>query len=269
MKMILTRYLLLAAACGLAGTVSCQAAPQDSDARTQLVACADEENPPFSSRAENGGIDVDVAQAIAQSLGRTLSLRWVLIPARGGLGKALRQTIQAGECDLFLGLPENVGADDELGGRPLVASPVYLTTGYLMVSAGKHVHNLQDAKNAHRVGAVTATPADLYLYKQNFHRVPYGNNPDLLRALHAGEVDAALVWAPAIARARGTPLAPGAGAILAEQPKDPELQTRFVIATPKQDEQLGRQVSDAIEKLAADGTLKAIAAKHGLPMAAH
>lgn len=251
---------LAACACG---------APQAADAGL-LSVCLDADNPPFSSRAEGGqGIDVDVAQAIAGRLGRTLSIQWIQVPARGGLGRALKQSIQAGACNLFLGLPVSGEAHEELGARGLAATRPYLATGYVLVTHGTKIRSLRDVRQARRIGAVTATPADLYLFREGLPRVPYPNNPELLRAVESHEVDAALVWAPALARGRdGAPGAANAALQVADRPDHPDLLTRFVIATRKDDAALGEAVDRAIGQLDGDGQLAAIAARHGLPGAA-
>lgn len=253
MKTPLLRIAIALAAWAASG------APRAADTGP-LTACLDADNPPFSSRAEGGqGIDVDVAQAIAERLERKLSIQWIQVPARGGLGKALKQSIQAGACNLFLGLPVSGEAHEELGARGLAASRPYRATGYVLVAGGAQIRSLRDTRQARRIGAVTATPADLFLYREGLPRVPYPNNPELLRAVRNHEVDAALVWAPALARGRDAALQ------VADRPDHPDLLTRFVIATRQDDPALGEAVDRAIGQLDGDGQLDAIAARHGLP----
>jgi hypothetical protein len=64
----------------------------------------------LSETTPERGIDVDVAQARRQ-LGRPLKLVWVQVPNRGGLGKALRQTLRR-QCDAYLGIPQGPTAPD-------------------------------------------------------------------------------------------------------------------------------------------------------------
>lgn len=227
------------------------AAPADG-ARPRLAVCVDADNPPFSS-PEAGGIDVDIARALAERLQRELALRWVQVPARGGLGKALRASIQAGQCELFMGLPDEAEMTRELAERKLQASRPYLAIGYLLVSAA--------GASGTRIGAVTATPADLYLHRQKLDRVPYGNNRALIDALRAGDLHRALLWTPAIARYLQGVKAPPLR-VEAAQPKDASLRTGLVIAV--RGDALLAEVDRALDALATAGRLAAIAEAHAL-----
>mgnify|MGYP000732844852 CR=1 FL=1 len=118
----------------LAGLVlACAAA---TAAAAPLAVCVDADDAPFSSAATpERGIDVGVAQALAERLERPLKLVWVTVPNRGGLGKALRQTLVAGECDAYLGIPLGPDMARELAERQLAATGAYLGLGYLWVAA--------------------------------------------------------------------------------------------------------------------------------------
>lgn len=128
------------AACALALALSSivSAAP--------LTACVVDGNEPFSSSSGGArGLDVEVVQALATKLGREPKLNWIVVPSRGGMGRALKQSIQAGACDLFVGLPETEGGGEDLTERGLVASTPYVSVGYVLVApaAGK-VKSLSD-----------------------------------------------------------------------------------------------------------------------------
>lgn len=261
MKRSMSGWLLLA---GLGVLLACaqpQAAPPVGG---RLPVCVDGENPPFSLPAAGGsGFDVDLARVIAQKLQREVEFFWVQIPTRGGLGKALKESIQAGRCDLFFGLPVGEETDADLARRSLRKSRPYLTLGYLLVGVpGSAPMTLNQARQARRVGAVTATPADLYLHKEKFNRVPYGNNRELVNAVRDGGVQAALLWGPALAALRnGT----DAFVTASEQPSDPALRTNMVIALRSADRDLANAVDAAVAELIAGGELRALAGRHGLP----
>ncbi|MBC7860757.1 MAG: transporter substrate-binding domain-containing protein [Burkholderiaceae bacterium] len=127
------------------------AAAQDGAGRG-LSACLIEDNPPFSRlAAEPAGIDVEAAQLIAQKLGRTLRIVWVQVPARGGFGKALKESIQSGKCDVFAGIPAGTEMAGELRQRQLAGTRPYLGVGYLLVSApGSRPAGMADARRARR-----------------------------------------------------------------------------------------------------------------------
>ncbi len=259
-------------ALGLVGLILASLAAAGSAAASDrppgaLTACVVGDNPPFSSASAEGrgGIDVDVAQLIAQQIGRELRLQWVRVPARGGIGRALKESIQSGTCDVFLGVPDAQEMATELREHHLASTRPYLAVGYLLVSPpGSKPATIREARRVKRLGASTATPADLFLYKEHFNRVPYGNNRDLLVALCNGEIDMALAWSPAIATLR----ADGSGAqvvIASEQPDDRILRTGLAIATRLDDSEMTRQIDLAIQRLQADGSFAKLADLHGLP----
>jgi len=234
-------------------------------AAAPLAVCVDADDAPFSSAAApERGIDVGVAQALAERLGRPLKLVWVTVPNRGGLGKALRQTLAAGECEAYLGVPQGPEMARELAERQLAASGAYLGLGYLLVAApGKPVPGAAALRAARKIGAVSATPADLYLHRMKLPRAPYGNSAALIAALRTGEVDLALVWSSALADEAARDL------VRADAPPDDaDLRTGLAVALRRADADLAQQLTAAVDALRAEGRFDAIAARHGLPRVA-
>lgn len=234
----------------------------EPDAPAYLSVCVDDDNAPFSSETRpERGIDVDVAQALAGQLGRPLKLVWAQVPNRGGLGKALRQTLGAGKCDAYLGVPQDPDLARDLAERKLVTSQPYLALGYVLVAApGKPAPTTAALRGARRVGAVTATPADLYLYRKQLARVPYPGSAALIAALKAGEVELALVWSSALAGDAGNGLVAATDAV-----DDADLYTGMTVATRSADTALAKDLAAAIVALRADGRFDAIAQRYGLP----
>lgn len=252
-------WLVAAAAGALAAAAA--AGPQASPDAAPLTACVDEDNPPFSSRSPaEGGIDLEIARAIAARLGRPLQPVWVQVPRRGGLGKALRLSIDAGRCEIFMGLPHGDEMASELAEHRLVTSRAYLTVGYLLVGASQAP---PPAPQRSRIGVVTATPADWYLHQQQLRRVPYASARQLLQGLREGEVELALVWSAALAAA-------GAGSDVrplpaAAQPADPSLRTGLAVATRRADAATTQAIDQAVAALRDDGSFERIAQARGLP----
>lgn len=242
------------------------AAAATADAGTgapaSLKVCVDADDPPFSSaETPERGIDVEVAQALAQQLGRPLGLVWVEVPHRGGLGKALRQTLVAGQCDAYLGIPQGPDMARELAERKLVASAPYLMLGYVIVAAPGHAPpTLAALRRARKIGAVTATPADLYLHRKQLPRAPYAGSAALLAALKAGEVDLALIWSPALAGEAGAGVVRGTDAL-----DDADLYTGLTVAARGGDAELSKDLAAAVDALRAEGRFDAIAQRHHLP----
>jgi ABC-type amino acid transport substrate-binding protein len=259
------------ACAALAGLLALAAAGAAGGAETRpplLTACVVEDNPPFSTAGAQGrGLDADFARLLAARLGREPGVQPVRVPSRGGLGKALKLSVASGTCDIFLGVPAGAQMTAELAEHQLVASRPYLGLAYLLVSpAGSRPATLAEARHARRVGVATATPADLFLFKDHYPRVPYGNNADLLAALARGEIELALAWSPAIAalHARQPPVEV---VLAAEQPDDPDLRAGLAIALRASDPELARAIDAAIAQLQADGSMARLAGQYGLPMA--
>lgn len=255
-------------AAGLGLLALCLAAgPLAAASAAELSICLAEDNAPFSDSAGGGeGIDFALGKELAQRLGRTLDAHWLQIPSRGGLGKALRRAFASGECELFAGIPLAEGRNDDLAEQRLAATAPYFATGYALVSARNgRVRSLADARAAARVGAVSATPADLYLFQQGLARRPFGSNEALLAALGANQVDAAVMWLPALARLtdRGRELWPEA--VRPGEVDDPALKVAFVIALRAGGDLRAPALDDALHQIRADGSLARIAARYGLP----
>lgn len=233
-------------------------------AMPELVACLSNDNAPFSS-SNNGGIDAEVSRGIGEFLHRTVRISWITIPERGGLGKALRLSMTPGNCDLFFGIPVNGVANDDVVDQRLETSGPYLSTGYVLVAAkGSKVRTLDDARKAQRVGVVTATPADMFLHKQHFNRIPYGNNRELLDALSGASVDAAVIWLPALVNAEHQGFELWPNAVRDEQLPSSELETRFVIAMRSGEAGLKTDINAALAHLNSDGSLASILQRHGI-----
>ena len=231
-----------------------------------LRVCLAADDPPFSTMAgDRYGIDHDVMAELAARMGRTMEAHWVTIPNRGGLGKALRRAFASGECEIFAGVPLAEGRNDDLQEQGLAASQPYLSTGYaLVVARGSEVRTLADARAADRIGAVSATPADLYLFEQQMNRRPYGSNEALLSALASDEIDAALFWLPALARVSDGGRALWPGALRAGEVRDARLRAGFVAALSPASTLTSATLDRTLEKMGRDGAIEAIAARYGL-----
>jgi quinoprotein dehydrogenase-associated probable ABC transporter substrate-binding protein len=181
-----------------------------------LRVCSDPNNLPFSNRAGQG-FENALADLVARALGRDVGYTW--FPQRRGF---LKNTLQAGKCDLVIGIPA--------GSRMLATSQPYYRASYVFVArADRHLglRSLDDPRlramsiGVHAVGDDYANlpPAQaLARHGLEDHLVGYSlfgdyTRPDppraLIDAVARGEVDVAIAWGPlagwAAARA-GVPL---------------------------------------------------------------
>jgi ABC-type amino acid transport substrate-binding protein len=102
------------------------AAAEATNPARELRICVDPDNPPLSLNGMGAqpGIDVEIGQAIAARLDMQPRLVWVDTTYGG---RALRRSLLAGQCELFMGLPVDPAA--ETTGALATTSPYY-STGY-------------------------------------------------------------------------------------------------------------------------------------------
>lgn len=196
-----------------------------ASAAEPLVVCMAEDNPPLSShrRGEDHGLDVQVARAIAQSMGR--DLRIVPFESKyereSTLAHEVNALLSSGVCEMASGyalLASELGPPS----RPTARTPDYpgakrprdrpwVALGTLIATRPYHAVAIglvvRDAAHEHmtlaepgdaRIGIVTGTMAGTTaaLYRNGRLRpqlVTLAQNEDLLAALEAGRFDAALV----------------------------------------------------------------------------
>jgi ABC-type amino acid transport substrate-binding protein/cytochrome c553 len=183
----------VALACGAAAS---QAAILPAPLPSPLRLCVDPANLPFSSNAPEAirqgapGLYVEIAQALAQALGRPLDTVWSL----SYFGKRnLRSTMLAGQCDLAVGLP---AVDDFMGPRVIFTRPI-LTLGYaLVVAKDLKVDRIDDLKGLRVAVQFNSPPQSLLTARSDVTTVTAMDPEEAMRRLAAGEADAAFVWGP-------------------------------------------------------------------------
>jgi quinoprotein dehydrogenase-associated probable ABC transporter substrate-binding protein len=179
------------------------AAPATAD--PPLRVCADPNNLPFSNQAGQG-FENRLAQMLAQSLGKQVQFVWHT------QGKEfLRDTLNADQCDVVMGLP----TDDHAYG--VLTTDPYYRSAYVLVyraDAPYQVKSLDDLRlRTLRIGVHAtgddwvdlpggATLAHRGIVK-NVHVYTLGvddshANPsaDLIHAVARGDVDVAIAWGP-------------------------------------------------------------------------
>ncbi|HEU4565422.1 MAG TPA: substrate-binding domain-containing protein [Gemmatimonadaceae bacterium] len=203
----LVAALVAAVAC-LTSTVAGQGADSlaprpSSPAPRTLRVCSDPNNMPFSDRSGEG-FENEIAALLARDLGRRVEYTWR--PQRRGF---VRNTLNAGECDLVMGVPS---------GYDLVRATVpYYRSTYVFVyrrDRGLHVRSLDDSAlrrvrvGVHLIGDdyQNTPPAQALALRGIIDNVKgytiYGDyskpNPpaDIIRAVAKGEIDVAIVWGP-------------------------------------------------------------------------
>ena len=235
-------------------------------AKGKLIACADPYSFPYSEEgALKPGFDVEIFQQIASRGGMRAEMFWVNTASRGGLGRAFRQSILAKRCDVFLGLSDD--GDDDMLDHKLVFTDAYLGLGYVLVVQGKAegMKTLDELKQANiKIGVSMSTPMDDYLFTNNIPRELYLGSQRVLQGMSKGEVDAAVVWATAVAV--GKREFPNAKFHMVESYVPPEGQRfNMKFAVRKEDEALLKFVNEGIRELLGSDKVKPIVESYGVP----
>jgi ABC-type amino acid transport substrate-binding protein len=237
-----------------------------SKAKGTLVACADPYDYPYSSQNSNPpGFDVQIMEEIARRGGMRLEMYWADTGTRGGMSRALRNSIMRGRCDVFLGVSDS-GDDDQLMGKLTFTEP-YIGLGYVLVVQGKAADkkSLQEMKDAKiKVGVSMSTPIDDYLFTNNIPRELYADNRRIMQGMAKGEVDAAMVWATAVSVARRE--FPDAGFTMVKG-YVPEAAHRWNLkfVVRKSDVALTNFINDGIKELLGTGRIKEIVERYEVP----
>lgn len=246
---------------GLAGDGEARQAKTLADiaATGSVTACADPDNLPFSSaNAQWPGYDVEVIRALAAELKARAEFKWIGTRS----GRAAIRNLLDGECDLFPGLPLSPGFADEY--PQLAFSRAYYTMRHVIVArSGEPLTGLADLK-----GMVTAVEAlsagDLFLLGKGYPRHAYRTQEAAFRAVQAGEIRAALLWAPIagwFAKRSGAP------DVLLVSLSDPDLAVPFGVGLLRKDPALKSAVDDAVERLEQRGVISDTLRRYGVPLA--
>jgi len=237
--------------CLCLGSLACNAAPV-------LRVCADPNNLPYSDLQEKG-FENRLATMIAGDLGMQVVYTW--FPQRGSF---FRKTLDAGKCDVVMGVPSGI--------RGIDTTAPYYRSGYVFVSRRDRnlniaslddprlhqlrigIHNLGDTdREAPPVHALTSRGIVSNLVGYNI----FGSNldetdpsSDLIKAVEKGEVDLALVWGPIAGYfARSSPV-PLVVLPIEGDSSDPTLPLSFDIAAGvrKEDDMLKQQLDGELHR---------------------
>jgi mono/diheme cytochrome c family protein len=165
------------------GGLACAAEP--------LKACADPHNLPFSSSTGNPkGFYLELADQLAAGLGRTAEPVWHLTY----FGKhAVRSTLLARECDLFIGLPAD---GDFMAKQVLMSKPFAVFRYALVLPKDIRVQELVDLRGKRVAVQFSSPPQSLLAPIDGIQTVTVLSPEEGMRALAEGRADAAYLWGP-------------------------------------------------------------------------
>jgi mxaJ protein len=225
-----------------------------------LRICADPNNLPYSDRAELG-FENEIARLLGDELGMDVAYTWW--PQRRGF---LRRTLQAGTCDLVVGVPSEV--------EGVATTRPYYRSSFVFLSRADRALGIESldapALRSARIGIqlvgddyANPPPATALARRGIVDNVAgysvYGDyeadDPakPIVDAVVSGAVDVALVWGPQAgwyAARAGVPMT------LAPVTPDPDAETPFTfamsMATRTDDEGLRDRVQQALDGRSAE-----------------
>jgi polar amino acid transport system substrate-binding protein len=237
-------------------------------ARGSLAACVDPYNYPYSSStSEPPGFDVEIVRAVAERAGLRATYFWADTGTRGGLGRALSTSILKGKCDFFMGIGEGPDTDEEMKEKHLTLTEPYLGLGYILLVQGRAdtATSLADLKDKQiKIGTPMSTPVDAYLFDNGYERALYLRSREIMKALAQGEIDAAMVWSPALAIARADHVDGKFHPIPGYTPQA-GLRWNLAIAVPGKEVALKQFLDDAVAALLRDGAIQKVVERYGIP----
>jgi quinoprotein dehydrogenase-associated probable ABC transporter substrate-binding protein len=240
-----------------------------------LRVCADPNNLPYSNQ-QQAGFENQLAQMIARDLGMQVAYTW--FPERGAF---LRKTLNAGQCDVVMGVPE--------GMQRVSTTEPYYRSGYVFVSRrdrNYNIHSLDDPRlrqlriGIHILGdSDRDVPPVRALNNRGIVRNLVGYNifgnlteadpaADLIKAVEQGKVDLAVAWGPMagyFARRSAVPLRIS---VIDADPRDPSLPMTFDIAIGVRtaDQELTQQLNAELERRRPE--IRQLLQSYGIPQAA-
>jgi len=157
-----------------------------------LRVCADPDNAPFTSAdSREQGMYLELAELIADRMGTRVEPFFF----RTDVGRrALRPTLVAGRCDMFIGLPH---ATDRGPGATIALTRPFLEVGYAVVAPPTFILRSLDDLDGMSVGVLFAsTPQTLLSVRDRVRLTTFRSTEAALDALAERQIDAAFLWGP-------------------------------------------------------------------------
>jgi polar amino acid transport system substrate-binding protein len=220
--------------------------------RGTLAVCAHPDALPYSSQDRVlPGFQLELAEAIAKQLGVRLRVEWIVFTRHA----------RRVECDATIGA---IVKDDEESPRrgPRLTRP-YLASGYVLVvpAASGPIEHLEDLKGA-KIGVEHTSWPHYVLDSKKIPFASYGSAVEILEAVARREVAAGLV-SDAYA---GWYIKLNAGTVKISEAYIAEKDFRWNVAVALRNADTGLvdAVNQALDTLAADGTIPAILGRYGI-----
>lgn len=242
------------------GVVLAAALWRPAGAAPALTACVDKASPTAS-------YDVAVVKAAAKAAGQSTRVSYFDGAAGDDDGFPLKRfrRLVAGRCDLVMGFP--VERADPVVPAGMEHTSAYLQTGFVLAARQRQPRSVDELPAQTLVAVTYNSPSNLFFVNDKaITTVVYDTEQQSLAALIAGKVAYAVLWQPSVAsyaRHHGT-AAPLAYRAIHRPHADWALTALYSqrAAVPV------KRFERGLEKIRADGTLKALTAKAGFAASA-
>jgi polar amino acid transport system substrate-binding protein len=224
--------------------------------RGSLAVCAHPNALPYSSkRGPLPGFQIELAEALAERLGVSLTRHWVINSFQ----------YRRADCDVVLSAIADKAALAEVGLR--MSRPYYRTGVVLAAREDAAVSSLAHLGPERRVGVQVGSLVSMTLSKRGVETTPFVFEDEMMEALANREIEAAAVTPAALAWFNANHPDARFRRIAAFE-KDPDLNWNVSVGMVKPDEKLKQRVDAALEAMLADGTIARIYARYGIELQA-
>ena len=213
--------------------------------------CANPDSLPYSAdKSDMPGFQVEIARAIAQGLGVSLRVDW-LVPKR-----RMREV----NCDMLLDNPSDptLYEDRRMLSRPYQLSGIALA----LAPDAPDVQSADDLRKQRKIGVMIGSLASVAIGKAGGRISPYAFQLDMLEEVGT-ELSAGAVSAPSLEYYIQQHPDKGLRGI-ALTAVDPQLSWPVSVGLRNADDALRAAVDDVLSKLLADGSIARIYARYGI-----
>lgn len=214
--------------------------------------CAHPNSLPFASRTANPpGFQMELGNALAKSLGVSLSTDWILISYQ----------VPRTNCDILLDMISAPDYTPDFGIK--LSRPYYRSGVALAVPPGSAITSFATLNEHTKVGVQTGSLAAMILDKRHVAISAFGFDDDMLAALGDGEIAAAAV-SPVSAGYYNLQHPDHQVVILPPDDGVPDLVWNIAVGMRHPDPALQNAINDALDHLREDGTMQRIYGRYGV-----
>jgi len=220
--------------------------------RGSIGLCAHPNSLPFASKAgDPPGFQVELGRKLAQQLGVSLAIEWILISYQ----------VPRTDCDIILDTIAAPDAPPEFGIK--LSKPYYRSGVIVAVPQGSPITSPAGLDGHTKIAVQTGSLAAMTFDRRHVPISVFGFEDDMLAALAAHEVDAAAVT-PIAAGYYNLQHADHPVTLLPPDETERDLMWNVAVGMRRPDDALRQAIDNAIDKLSGDGEIADIYRRYGV-----